>query len=275
MPRTAVIVPCYNDGEFVTETVDSIDEVEDVEVVIVDDGSTDEATATVLEALEARGDRVIRQENAGVSAARMAGLAVTSAPYFFPLDSDDLAVPGALAAMADRLEASPEAALCYGDYEEFGGKRDLMRAVPEHLDPYRLAYTNEYPGLAMWRRSALVELGGWKSRDVNEDWDVWMTFVERGMSAVHLGRGLPTFRRRVHADRLGAASRERHPTIYRTLRERHPDLFGNIAEHRRRSDMPLSRKLLYPVVYGGRRRFWFEPRVKAVLDRIGVWTLRH
>jgi len=274
MPRIAVIIPCFNDGEFVTDTVESVDEAEDVEVVIVDDGSTDELTATVLSALEARGYRVLRQRNAGVAKARMAGLGATSAPYVFPLDSDDLAVAGSLAGMADRLDANPEAALCYGDYVEFSGRRELMRAVPERLDPYRLAYTNEYPGLSMWRREALLELGGWQSLDVYEDWDLWLTFVEAGKTAVHAGRGLPTFRRRVHGERMGSVFRNRQRAVYRTLRARHPELFRNLGEYRRRSQLPLPRKLLYPVVYGGRRRFWFEPRIKAVLDRVGLWTLR-
>jgi hypothetical protein len=70
------------------------------------------------------------------------------------------------------------------------------------------------------------------------------------------------------------AARRRHREMYRGLRRAHPRLFGRIAEYRRNSDLSLPRKLLYPVVYGGRPRLPFERAVKLFLDRLGVWTLR-
>src|SRR5918999_2757642 len=98
--RVAVVIPCHDDGPLAVAAVESIDEQEPVEVVVVDDGSTDPATAEALDGLRARGVSVVRQENAGLGAARMAGVAATSAPYVYPLDSDDLLEPGALAALA-------------------------------------------------------------------------------------------------------------------------------------------------------------------------------
>jgi glycosyltransferase involved in cell wall biosynthesis len=275
--RVAVIVPCFNDGPLVTEAVASVrGSAEPVELVVVDDGSTDPETARILDGLGADGVTVVRQENTGLSGARMAGLAATSAPYVFPLDADDLAVPGALAAMADRLDAEPGAAVCYGDYAEFGDDReDLVRAVPERLDPYRIAYTNEYPVTALFRRAALERAGGWRAiRWGYEDWDLWMGLAELGAAGLHLGPGRLTYRRRLHGERMLTTAKRNHREIYRTLKIRHPGLFAEIGEHRRRSDLAPLRKLLYPVVYGGRRRLGIERHLKAALDRAGVWTLR-
>jgi glycosyltransferase involved in cell wall biosynthesis len=273
-PRVAVIVPCYNDGAFVREAVRSIDEPEPVEIVIVDDGSTDELTRRELEQLEHEGLQLIRHEtNRGLAAARTTGLSRTKAPYVFPLDSDDLAIPGALSAMADRLDAEPNAAVCFGDYVEFGN-HELVRAVPAKLDPYRVAYTNEYSVSSLYRRSELESVGGWSLADAHEDWDLWMTLAERGARGIHLGAGVPTFKRRVHSDRLGAQIRARHVAGYRTLRDRHHRLFRTLQEHRRASSMSAPRKLLYPIVYGGRRRLPIESRIKVVFDRLGIWTLR-
>jgi glycosyltransferase involved in cell wall biosynthesis len=280
-PRIAVIIPCYNDGDLVGETVRSVNESEPVEVAIIDDGSTDVSTREVLDRLSSQGTRVIRHEqNRGLPAARMTGLKETEAPYVFPLDADDLAVPGALPAMADLLDNSPDAALCYGDYLEFGG-RPLVRAVPEWLDPYRVAYTNEYPTSALFRRSVLESVGGWKpvlgseirSEDFYEDWNLWMTLAESGAVGIHAGAGFPTYQHRIRKG-MTVAARELKPQLYRALRERHPALFEEIHSHRKRSDLSPIRKLLYPVVYGGRPRFRFEPRVKSLLDRLGIWTLR-
>ena len=277
--RVAVIVPCYNDGATVGETVASIDEAEPVELVVVDDASTDPATAKELERLEADGIRVVRHpHNLGLVGARTTGLRETRAPYVFPLDADDCAAPGALGAMADVLDAHPQVGVCYGDYEEFG-RGSVVRAVPERLDPYRLGYTNEYPVSSLFRRRALDAVDGWSvppALESYEDWNLWLKLVERGELGVHLGPSRITYRRRLQADggRMLDVSKTRHPQIYRELRAAHPRLFASVREHRRRSDLSPVRKLLYPVVYGGRRRFGIERRLKRLLDRAGLWTLR-
>jgi glycosyltransferase involved in cell wall biosynthesis len=270
----AVIIPCYRDGALAVECVRSVQEAEPVELVVVDDHSDDAETEAALAALAAEGVRVLRHErNLGLAGARATGLGATSAPYVFPLDSDDLAVPGALGRMADVLDRHPEADVCFGDYLEFG-RSQLVREVPPELDAYRLAYTNEYPVSALYRRTMLEAVGGWPRMAGYEDWHLWMTLVERNARAAHLGPGALTYRRRLHGNRLLTASKRVHPELYARLRRDHPDLFGKLAEHRRRSTLPPTRKLLYPVIYGGRRRFTWESRIKAALDRLGVWTLR-
>lgn len=274
--RVAVIVPCFNDGALVTEAVASARRCpEPVQIVVVDDGSTDPATIDVLGRLDSPAVRVVHQENTGLPGARMTGLRETTAPYVFPLDADDLLVAETLPAMADVLDAHPRAAVCFGDYAEFGGPEDLVRAVPDRLDPFRVAYTNEYPVAALFRRSALEEVGGWKPiRYGYEDWDLWMALVEAGHEGVHVGHGRLTYRRRLHGERMLTTAKRNHRELYRTLQGRHPKLFADIAEHRARSDLSPLRKRLYPHVYGGRRRLGFERHVKALLDRTRIWTLR-
>jgi glycosyltransferase involved in cell wall biosynthesis len=278
--RVAVVVPCYDDGATLPDTIGSIEEPEPVELVVVDDGSRDPQTRDLLAQLERDGVRVVRHErNRGLPEARMTGVRATKAPYLFPLDSDDCAVPGVLSRMADALDRRPDAAVCYGDYLEFG-RKDLVRAVPDSIDPYRIAYTNEYPAAALFRRDVLERLGGWNGElglPSYEDWHLWMKLAEEGRAGVHLGRGQLTYRRRLHSDgppRLLDLGKEQHVDLYRQLQAHHAELFGRLPEHRRASALSPPRKLLYPIVYGGRRRLRFERRVKRLLDRIGVWTLR-
>jgi glycosyltransferase involved in cell wall biosynthesis len=273
--RVTVVLPCYNDGPLLVEAIGSIEESEPVDVIVVDDGSNSAETVELLDRLVAGGTRVLRQgENRGPAHARNAGLEAARTTYLFPLDADDLAVPGALAAMADRLDAEPQAAVCFGDYLEFG-THELVRAVPPQLDPFRLAYVNEYPVTSLFRRSVLLSLGGWRSqRSSYEDWDLWLAFVEHRQRGVHLGPGELTYRRRLHGERLLTLAKREHRRLYRRLRHDHPGVFREIGRHRRASDLPLHRKLLYPIVYGSRPRFAFEGHVKGWLDRWGIWTLR-
>lgn len=275
-PRVAVIIPCFNDGELAREAVASVREREPVTIVVIDDSSTDSASLQALAGIDAQpGVRLITHEsNLGLSAARMTGVRATATPYVFPLDADDLAIEGALATMADRLDATTEAAVCFGDYLEFGD-HELLRAVPDRLDPFRVAYTNEYPPSALFRRDALMAAGGWTLTGHGyEDWDLWLTLAEQGRTGIHAGVGVPTYRRRLHGRRMLYTVKRRHVEYYRILRSRHPRLFGEISVHRRASDMSLVRKLAYPVVYGSRPRHRFEPWIKAVLDRTRLWTLR-
>lgn len=276
-PRIDVLVPCHGEGRLLAEAVASIQEPEPVHVVVVDDASPDEATRRTLDELEAAGTHVLRlDQNRGVGEARMHALAATTSRYVVPLDADDLAEPGALSAMADRLDADSEAVACVGDILEFGDA-DLVRAVPRWLDPYRIAYTNEYPITAMFRRDALVAVGGWyrawTSQQGYEDWNLWMDFAERRARIVHLGPGVISYRRRLHGSRLNAEAKRRHAEIYKAMRADHPELFGALREHRRRSSLSRTRKLLYPLVYGARAEIPFERAIKPWLDRLGIWTL--
>ncbi len=272
--RVAVIIPCYNDGELAAEAVASVREHEPFELVVVDDGSDDAPTRAALERLESDGIRVLRHEqNRGLPAARDTGLAATSARYVFPLDSDDLAIGYLLGAMADRLDDQPEAGVCFGDYEEFGSVHHT-RAVPARLDPFRLAYTNEYPVSALFRRELLESVGGWAPIEAYEDWHMWMTLAERGVTGVHFGFGVITFRKRVHGQRMLTKARAVHRRLYARLRADHPRLFEDLPTHRRQSPLHPARKRLYPVIYGKRPRFPWDYRVKNVLERLGIWTVQ-
>jgi glycosyltransferase involved in cell wall biosynthesis len=280
--RVAVLIPCFNAGPMLLEAVASIQEPEPVEVVVVDDASTDPATQELLARIESGGSdtRVIRQpENGGCASARTHGLRHTTAPYVFPLDTDDVLLPGMLARMADQLDEDPGAAAAVGDYEEQTGGHMLTRAVPDRLDPFRVAYNNDYAVGALYRRSAVEQLGGWRDpagpdQRGYEDWDLWMGLAERGARVLHMGPGVPIYRRHILPTGVNHDSRRRHKALYNSLREAHPGLFGAIEQHRRRSDLSTVRKLLYPIVYGDRRLLRGERFIKPVLDRAGIWTLR-
>ncbi len=177
-PRIAVVIPCYNDGEFLRDAVGSLTGQEAHELVVVDDGSNDPLTVTVLRELESAGTRVLHQPNQGVSAARMAGVRATSAHYIFPLDGDDKVAPGALAALADALDRDPDAVVAWGDVVFFGmGQSSIRLPTPKNLDPWYITYVNEIPEASMVRRSALLATPGWQLTMGYEDWDLWLSLA--------------------------------------------------------------------------------------------------
>jgi glycosyltransferase involved in cell wall biosynthesis len=277
-PRVSVIVPCFNDGVLAIEAVDSVDEAEPVEVAVVDDGSTEAETRDALAQLEDRGIRVIHRQNGGLSAARMTGLDGTTAPYVYPLDSDDQLVPGALCAMADALERRPDAAFAFGDLEIFGDFRGLYPSPPE-FSRWAQTWANFIPVGSLIRRSALEGVGAWESLGPDvpsgyEDWDLWLKLGEAGWTGVRVP-GIVYRRRRVKGTRMLGRARPRHRDLLRRLRERHPATFERRRTLARAERVPLRRRLAYPVIFGIRNTnllpYALEDRL---ILRYMAWRLR-
>jgi len=243
--RVAVVVPCFDDGATLPETLASLEGQEPHELVVVDDGSTDAATLRTLAELEEGGVRIVHRENGGLSAARMTGVEVTSAPYVLPLDADDALAPGALAALADALDREPGAALAWGDVEVWG-ELEARLEVARSLDPWLITYLNDLPVASLIRRTALVDLGGWQMGSGYEDWDLWLALAEHGHRGVHVAA--PTLRYRRRRGRMLDGVTPRHADLYSRLRDRHGALFAARGRNRRRSTAPARAKLLFPLV---------------------------
>jgi glycosyltransferase involved in cell wall biosynthesis len=241
-PQVAVIIPCYEADETLVEAVASV-EPEATEVVIVDDGSTEANSRTVLREMESKGIQVVRQEHSGLSAARMAGLAATTSPYVFPLDSDDILEPGALAELANALDEHPSAAAAWGDLQTFGLTNYRIPSVPA-LDPWFITYATLLPTSSLFRRDALNAVGGWQLQDPYEDWDLWMALAERGFRGVYVPRVVYRYRRRTTG--MMMASLGRYPDLYAGLGRRHPVLLAEREQNRSRSPAPTALKILVP-----------------------------
>jgi glycosyltransferase involved in cell wall biosynthesis len=270
-PRVTVIVPCYNDGRTLPQTLASIDEPEEIEVVVVDDGSSDPDTLSLLSSLEDDGVRVIHHEvNKGLPEARNTGLAATTGRFVFPLDSDDMAVSGSLAKMADVLDGRPDAAACYGDWIEFGEAGERERQVPRRFDPYLIAFRNRYPVASMFRRTTLERTGGWHKVGGNvgyEDWNLWMSIAENHEPVVFVD-GVLAIRYRIHGARMLVQATSNHGELYEALKRNHPKLFAELPELRRHSILPPWQRLLYPHLFAARQPRGIKRRIQVSLARV-------
>ncbi len=243
----AIVIPCYNDQRFLPQALATIEGEEPTELVVVDDGSDDPGTLRLLDSLAQAGVRVLHQPNAGPAAARMAGVVASQAPYVLPLDADDLLGPGSVRALADALDAHPEAGVAWGDVELFrpSGARVFARG-PDALDPWLITYVSELPLSALFRREVLLQAGGYQLRDGYEDWDLWMALAERGVRGVHVRRLVE--RHREHGARRWSQDFSRHERALTVLRERHAALFAARGANWRRSAAPWRQRLLLPVI---------------------------
>jgi glycosyltransferase involved in cell wall biosynthesis len=242
----AVVIPCFNDGRTLEEAVASAQS-QDValEIIVVDDGTTEPATKAAYERLEAAGVRIIHQANQGPAPARMTGVGATNADYVFPLDADDLLAEGGLRRLSEVLDRHPDVAAAWGSVQAFGEIESADLCRPS-LDPWQVSYHNHLPLSSLYRRSALIEVGGWQLAGGYEDWDLWMTLAERGWKGI----GIPevTAHYRVQSGRRLSRSSRHHDERYATLRARHPVLFAQRRRNWRSSPAPLLLKLSLPAI---------------------------
>jgi glycosyltransferase involved in cell wall biosynthesis len=242
----AVVIPCFNDGGTLEAAVASVQD-QDVpaETIVVDDGATDSATVAAYERLDETGVRIIHQINQGPAPARMTGVRATDADYVFPLDADDLLAVGGLRRLSEVLDRHPDAAAAWGSVRTFG-EIEYTDLCPPCLDPWQVSYHNHLPVGSLYRRSALIEVGGWQLAGGYEDWDLWMSLAERGWKGI----GIPqvTAHYRVQSGRRLSRSSRRHAERYARLRARHPALFAERSRHWRSSPAPLLLKLSLPAI---------------------------
>ena len=240
------MIPCFNDGATLVDAVASAQSQDlRVETIVVDDGSTDPATIALTELMETDGIRVIRQVNEGPAPARMAGVRATDADYVFPLDADDLVAPHGLDRLAEVLDLNPNVAAAWGSIQSFGDLEHVHRSRPT-LDPWQVSYQNHLPICSLYRREAVLEVGGWQLPGGYEDWDLWMSLAERGWKGI----GIPevTALYRTQSGRRLSRSSARHAERMTRLHARHPSLVASRRRNRRSSPAPRLLKVALPAI---------------------------
>jgi len=196
VPRVTVAIPCFNHGVFLPETLDSVavQTFDDYEIIIVNDGSTDEATLTFLNALNQPKTRVITTANRGLSAARNRAITEALGEYVLPLDADDRIAPTYLEKAISILDVQPDVVLVYSDQTMFGEKEGSL-ALPDY-DRRRLLVENLIHASAVFRKSAWQEIGGYCESMVHgwEDWEFWINMSRLNMKVVKLPEPLFFYR---------------------------------------------------------------------------------
>ena len=110
MTKVSVVIPCYNQGAFIDDAVNSVlaQTFSDFEIIIVNDGSTDATTNALLERYSRPKTTVIHTENQGVCAARNTAIKAAAGKYILPLDADDKIEPTYLEKAVNVFDNHPE-----------------------------------------------------------------------------------------------------------------------------------------------------------------------
>lgn len=180
--KVSVIIPTYNYGHFIAEAVESAlgQTVAPGEVVVVDDGSTDDT----VEIVARFGDRVryVRQENQGVSAARNRGARVTTGEFIAFMDADDTWEPSKLEKQVALFERDPEIGLVHCGTRTFDSETGKTLAtdldggegwMADNLLLWNGSTIIGPGGTILVKREAFDKAGGFdEAMKVGEDWDL-------------------------------------------------------------------------------------------------------
>jgi glycosyltransferase involved in cell wall biosynthesis len=178
MPLVSVIIPCYNSGRWLQETLDTVvaQTWQKLEIILVDDGSQDN-TATIIKQFESAHPHLVRAifgPNCGAASARNTGLAQARGDYIQFLDADDLLMPEAIALKVAALQASG-GDMAYSDWqkleEKAGGLFEPGECVTRTIeqvdpDPQVALFTSFWapPVALLYTRSIVQAIGGWKQQ---------------------------------------------------------------------------------------------------------------
>ncbi len=179
IPEISVIVPCYNQGRFLAEALDSLlsQTLQEWECIVVDDGSTDNS-ATVAKSYVARDERIryVRQENAGPSAARNKGVALSSAPLIFFLDGDNLIHSELLSRGVAYMKSHADCTLYYSRAQYFGAKEGEF--VLNYTSYRDLLVANSIDCACVVRREDFLRVGGFDEQMRGyEDWEFFIRLL--------------------------------------------------------------------------------------------------
>lgn len=174
-PRVSIITPCYNDGYFLPDAVESARQsVESgfCEHIIVDDGSDDQATLNYYKALDPKKVKVIYAGKVGLGKARNIGVEASNCDYYLNLDADNKILPAYPIRAAEILDTHPEVGVVYSNLKYFGNQQNELRVGS--FDVYKLLASNYIDSCAVIRKQTWKDAGGYDEHEMLwEDWNFW------------------------------------------------------------------------------------------------------
>ncbi|MGB9979578.1 glycosyltransferase [Methanobacterium sp.] len=228
MPKVSIIIPCYNQAQYLDDAIDSIlaQTFHDFEIIIVDDGSDDEISIKILDDYKRPKTKLIRTSNQGPSSARNKGIKIAKGDYILPIDADDKIGDTYLEKAVDILDKYPQIGIVYCEAELFGDRSGKWN-LPEYTFPHVLLHNSIFC-TAMFRKSDWKKVGGYKKEMEfsSEDWEFWLSLIEMGLEVHRIPETLFYYRIKKVSRRTTSLSHHEHEMRLNLLKF-HRQLYEN------------------------------------------------
>ncbi len=228
-PLVSVVIPCFNLGAYLDEAIQSVlaQTVQDFEIHVVDDGSTDEATRSLLASADWRRTTVYRTENRGLARARNLLIERSRGEYLCALDADDKLHPQHFEKTLAKFDQEPRLTFVSTRLQMFG-EDDRIWPPDLRCDLPMLLCDCPVYSAALVRRAAVVAIGGYDENmpaQGDEDWDLWISLLEAGHTGVILPDILFYYRRRAGSMCDLCTRGQRHLDLVDYLTRKHRDSY--------------------------------------------------
>jgi len=205
--RVSVVIPVFNYAQYLEDALESVRKqtVHDVDVIVVDDQSTDNSVAIARQWLKRYASAFNRvallqnRRNSQLGASRNVGVSFCDTEIFFPLDPDNLLLPPCIEKCLALLDETG-AAYVYPTIEVFGNRTEQIGLLS--YDPAYFQCGNYIDAMAMVRKAAWIAVGGYGALDPPgyEDYDFWCKLAEKGMHGARLPEVVARYR--AHGDSM-------------------------------------------------------------------------
>ncbi|MEN8383188.1 glycosyltransferase [Acinetobacter radioresistens] len=191
-PLVSVVVACYNHEKFVQDCIDSIlrQTYQNIELIIIDDGSTDNSVKKIKEMVEQCKQRFTRFEfryrpNKGLTATLNEALEWCKGEYYSPFASDDIMLPEKIKIQVNYLEKERDICAVFGNvnYIDEENREKINHPIKAQEYVFDKIFLNEctfYAPTQMLRLNIVKELGGYNSNILVEDWYMWLKIAKKG-----------------------------------------------------------------------------------------------
>lgn len=187
LPLISVVIPCYNDGKYLPETISHLRKqtFRDFEIIIVNDGSTDKQTLQILDELSTHTITILHKDNGRMSSARNHGVKHARGTYIAALDADDYFHPNFFEKAIAVLQAHENIAVVTSYIQMFGEFKKVSK--PRGGNENNFLFSNQCPACAMVRKNCWDEVGGYDEnmRYGYEDWEFYIRITQKGWT-VHV-----------------------------------------------------------------------------------------
>ena len=196
-PKISVVMPTYNQAEFLPAALDGIftQRLQDFELIVVNDGSTDQTEQILNEYHKKHAFILINQTNQKLPGALNTGFSQARGQYLTWTSSDNITLPGWLEVMSKYLDENPGAYMVYSDWEVIDENDNSLGILKTFdYDPFLLMRVNYIQASFMYRRTCQERLGLYNPEYIYaEDWEYWIR-ISRCFPIVHIPEVLYQYR---------------------------------------------------------------------------------
>lgn len=233
VPAVSIIMPCYNLGRYVEDALESLSKqtFQNFHLTIVDDASTDPETKKILGnlVLPKNANLITEKKNLGLSGVRNKYIRKAKSKYVFSFDPDDVLKPTFLEKSVAYLESNPKKAAVATWLEKFGIESGVVKLNKESASLPSMLISNHYLGSCVFRKKVFSEVGGYDTAQVvygAEDYDFWLSVLERGWSLGVIEEPLFRYRRLANSSSSQSSTPEKSVQWRKYIVEKHINLYS-------------------------------------------------